>query len=113
MKVGIPGISPEAAAGRTPATGDGALAVLKWRRALEQAQWELTGGDRATVEKAGAAHRAAPSMHEVTPSPVLRPDAAASAAHDQSTLPATLEPGAAPTHADPGSPPDGGARASR
>src|SRR5262245_53059850 len=99
MKIGIPGIAPEPTAGRTAASSDGALAELNWRRALEQAQWELRGQDRPAVERTGATHSSAPAVHRSTPATALRADTSVSA-DDHAALAPASQPDASSTSAN-------------
>ena len=61
MKVGTLSMPPEAAADRTPAAGDGSLAKEHWRRALEQAQWELRSHYRPEGEAGTASRKVQPA----------------------------------------------------
>jgi len=61
MKVAPMGVLPQPASAAMPVSGDGLLAQLQWRRALEQAQWELGGRFRSEGEESGNPHRAIPS----------------------------------------------------
>jgi len=80
MKVAPMFALPQPAPGATPVSGEGLLAQLQWRRALEQAQWELYGRFRPEGEDAGNPNREIPSAPGRSQTPAVSGEAAPGAA---------------------------------
>ena len=98
MKIAPVGALPQPAPGATPSPGDGLLVGLQWRRALEQAQWELDGRFRPAGGNAGHPNREVAFAWGRSRAPAVSAEAAPGTA-DTGTA---REPGAdlAPSSAD-------------